>query len=40
MMKENQENLGMWHEHPSKPNPTGGTPERSKNPEPVTGWKY
>ena len=28
------------HQHEHLPNPTGGTPERSKNPEPVTGWNY
>jgi len=28
------------HQHKHLPNPTGGTPERSKTPEPVTGWNY
>lgn len=28
------------HQHEHVPNQTGGTPERSKIPEPVIGWNY
>ena len=28
------------HQHEHLPNSTGGTPERSKNPEHVRGWNY
>ena len=28
------------HQHRYKPNGSGGTPNRSKEPEPLEGWKY